>query len=57
MLKKNNFFKGYFTNSKIYNKNLKKTKKYFNSLLTDLENHKIPLMESYEKSYKFKSNF
>jgi len=53
MLKKNNFFKGYFTNSKIYNKNLKKTKKYFNSLLTDLKNHKIPLMESYEKSYKF----
>ena len=53
MLKKNNFFKSYFTNSKIYNKNLKKTKKYFNSFLIDLKNNKIPLMESYEKEYQF----
>ena len=53
MLKKNNFFKNYFTNSKQYNKNLKKTKKIFNHFLLDLKSNKIPLLESYEKSYEF----
>ena len=53
MLKKNNFFKNYFTNSKQYNKNLKKTKKIFNHFLLDLKSNQIPLLESYKKSYEF----
>ena len=53
MLKEDNFFKNYFTNSSKYNKNLKKTKKFFNSFLVDLENNKIPMLESYEKNYEF----
>ena len=53
MLKKNNFFKNYFINSKKYSQNLKKTKKIFNHFLLDLKNNQIPLLESYEKSYEF----
>jgi len=53
MLKKDNFFKSYFINVKKYNKNLKKTKKIFNSFLVDLKNNQIPLLESYEKNYAF----
>jgi len=53
MFKKNNFFKNYFTNSKQYNKNLKKTKKIFSHFLLDLKSNQIPLLESYEKSYEF----
>jgi|TARA_B110000438_G_scaffold253170_1_gene258641 glucose-6-phosphate isomerase len=53
MLKKDNFFKSYFIKSNKYNQNLKKTKKVFNSFLIDLESNKIPLLESYKKSYKF----
>tara|TARA_B100000029_G_scaffold505779_1_gene587105 strand:- start:2403 stop:3557 length:1155 start_codon:yes stop_codon:yes gene_type:complete len=53
MIVKNNFFKNYFTNSKEYNKNLKKTKKFFNNFLFDLKNDKIPLLKSYEKNYEF----
>ena len=53
MLKKDNFFKSYFVNSSKYNGNIKKTKKVFNSFLTDLRNYKIPLLESFEKDYKF----
>jgi len=53
MLKKDNFFKSYFIKSNKYNQNLKKTKKVFNSFLIDLKNSKIPLLESYKKSYKF----
>ena len=53
MLKEDNFFKNYFTNSSKYNKNLKKTKKFFNSFLVDLKNNQIPLLESYEKNYEF----
>ena len=53
MLKKDNFFKNYFINSIKYNKNLKKTKKIFNSFLVDLKNNQIPLLESYEKDYEF----
>ena len=50
---KNNFFNGYFYNSSKYNNNIKKTKKAFNSFLIDLKNFKIPLLQSYEKNYKF----
>ena len=53
MLKKDNFFKNYFVNSKKYYENIKKTKKIYNSFLIDLKNFKIPLLESYEKDYKF----
>ena len=53
MLKKDNFFKSYFVNSSKYNRNIKKTKKVFNSFLKDLKNYKIPLLKSYEKDYKF----
>ena len=53
MLKKDNFFKSYFINLSKYNKNLKKTKKIFNSFLVDLKNNQIPLLESYEKNYAF----
>ena len=53
MLKKLNFFKGNSINKIQYNKNLKKTKKIFNSFLIDLKNNQIPLFESYEKKYEF----
>ena len=53
MIKKDNFFKSYISNSRSYNKNLKKTKKTFNSFLVDLKNFKVPLLESYEKEYEF----
>jgi len=53
MLKKENFFKNYFKDLKTYNKNLNKTKKAFNSLIFDLEKNKIPMLKSYEKSYKY----
>ena len=53
MLKKDNFFKNYFVNSKKYYENIKKTKKIYNSFLIDLKNFKIPLLESYEKDYEF----
>ena len=53
MLKKDNFFKNYFTNLSNYKKNLKKTKKTFNSFIVDLKNNKIPLLESYDKNYEF----
>ena len=53
MLKKDNFFKNYFINLSKYNKNLNKTKKIFNSFVVDLKNNQIPLLKSYEKSYKF----
>ena len=53
MLKKDNFFKNYFVNSKKYYENIKKVKKTYSSFLVDLKNFKIPLLESYEKDYKF----
>ena len=53
MLKKDNFFKSYFINSNKYYNNLIKTKKVFNSFELDLNNFKIPLLETYDKSYKF----
>ena len=53
MLKKDNFFKDYFVNSRGYYENIKKVKKTYSSFLEDLKNFKIPLLESYEKDYKF----
>ena len=53
MLNKNNFFKNFFLNSRKFNENLKKTKKAFASLKSDLISFKIPLFQSYEKNYIF----
>ena len=53
MLKKSNFFKSYFINSRKYYKNIIRTKKVFNSFLIDLENSNIPLLGSFEKDYEF----
>ena len=53
MLKKINFFKNYFNKSISYKRNLKKTKKIFKLFLLDLENNKIPLLNSFEKGYVF----
>ena len=53
MLKEDNFFRNYFASSSKYKKNLKKTKKLFNSFLLDLTNNEIPLLDSYEKNYEF----
>ena len=53
MLKKDNFFKNYFVNSRRYYENIKKVKKTYSSFLVDLKNFNIPLLESYEKDYKF----
>ena len=53
MLKKDNFFKNYFIRSKNYNRNLNKTKKIFKNFINDLENQKIPMLESYKKNYEF----
>ena len=51
MLNINNFFNN-FKSPKFQN-NLKKTKNLFLSLKNELENYEIPMMESYEKNYKF----
>ena len=53
MFKKDNFFKNYFINLNSYKKNLKKTKKVFNSFILDFKNNKIPILESFEKNYEF----
>ena len=53
MLRKDNFFKNYFINLGKYKTNIKKTKKVFNFFLEDLKNEQIPLLESYDKNYKF----
>ena len=53
MLKKDNFFKSCFINSNKYYNNLIKTKKVFNSFELDFNNFEIPLLETYDKSYKF----
>ena len=53
MLKKDNFFKSYFGSEKKHKVNVKKTEKIFNSLVLEIKNNKIPLLQSYEKNYKF----
>ena len=53
MFKKEIFFRRGIIKSKSYYKNLKKTKKIFNSFLIDLKNFEIPLLQSYEKDYEF----
>jgi len=53
MVKKDNFFKNIFINSKIYNQNIKKTKNIFNSFKVDFKNGEMPFLETYTKNYKF----
>ena len=53
MFKKDNFFTGNFINTGTYYKNIKKTKKIYNSFLEDLKNFNIPLLEPYKKNYSF----
>ena len=53
MLKKNNLFKNFFTNSTRYKKNIQKTKKIYDSFIDDLNSFKIPLLDSYEKDYQY----
>ena len=53
MLSKDNFFKNYFVSNYNFKKNFRKTKKVFNSLLIDIKNNNIPLIQSYEKKYEF----
>ena len=53
MINKNNFLKNFSSNSYKFNKNLNKTKKIFTIFKSDLKNSKIPLLNSYEKNYKF----
>ena len=52
MLKKDNFFKNYFINLSKYNKNIKKTKKIIQSFLEEVKGNKIPLLKTYDKTYK-----
>ena len=49
MLNSSNFY----INLKKNNKNIKKTEKFFQYLKRDIENSKIPLLESYKKKYVF----
>ena len=53
MLNKNIFFHNFFFKSKKFYKNLKKTKKVFDSFQLDLKNFKIPSLDCFEKDYTF----
>ena len=53
MIKKSSFFISYTNRSRSYYKNLKRTKKIFSTLLSDISNFEIPLFESYEKDYEY----
>jgi len=47
------FHQNFNINSKIYKKNLTKTKKAFQLLKDDLKNSELPLLTSFQKSYEF----
>ena len=53
MLNNNISFKNFSLQSKKFNDNLKKVNKVFQSLKTDFNNCKIPLLDSYEKNYNY----
>ncbi len=52
MLKQDNFFKNYFLNSKKFSKNLKKTKKAFHHLFSEIKKEQIPTMLPYVRNCK-----
>ena len=47
------FNQNFLLNSKIFFKNVKKTKKIFKSFQSDLKNFELPMLDSYKKNYKF----
>jgi len=51
MLKGEKSFKNFSLNSKVFKKNLKKTKKIFKFFYSDFKNFNIPLLQSYKKNY------
>ena len=51
MLKGEKSFKNFSLNSKVFKKNLKKTKKIFKFFYSDFKNFNIPLLQSYKKIY------
>ena len=51
MLVKSNFFSNFSFDSKKFSNNLKKTKKTFVLLKSDIENFKIPLLESFKRDF------
>jgi len=51
MIKKSYFFKEYHLNSNKFNNNLKKTQRAFSNLKFDIQNCKIPLLQSFKKDY------
>ena len=53
MLRKKNFFKNFSSNFKQLNNNLKKTKKIYKEIEKDINNSKIPFLQSYKKKYNF----
>ena len=53
MIGNNILSENFFIYSKKFNKNLKKTKKVFESFKLDLRNSELPFLESYEKDYNF----
>ena len=46
------FKENFSINSKIFNKNFKKSKKIFKSIQSDLKKSKLPMLDSYKKNYK-----
>jgi glucose-6-phosphate isomerase len=53
MLRSYNFFRNFSLKNKEFNQNLKKTKKNFKILKSEVKNNKIPFLASFEKNYKF----
>jgi len=52
MFNKDFVFKNYFLKLNNSSKNLKKTKNYFKLLKSDIENYKIPLLQSFENDFE-----
>jgi glucose-6-phosphate isomerase len=53
MLNKKDFFRNLHSKNKRFSQNLKKTKEIYKIFKIDLDNFKIPLIQSYEKGYDF----
>ncbi len=54
MIKKESFFQNYFIESGNYKKNIKKTTNIFKNFKEDFRKGKLPILETYNKNYKFK---
>ena len=53
MLRRYNFFKNFSLKNKEFNQNLRKARKSFKILKSEIKNNKIPFLASFEKNYKF----